>query len=630
MAAGRLLLPCMPALDSNGRPVAGALLNFYENNTTTRKAVYTSAALTTPLPNPVVADAAGVFPSIFAADDELYSVTCFSPAGIMLPKASYSSVRATTAIADGLVVVSSFMQTVLDDATQAEAQTSLDVFSKAESYTRALAVNEAPNSNFQFVPDLPEIRKLTIGAGGVPTGAVRPAATCNSITASSNTPTLGYNAVHGFRAGELIRAPVGAHANLQLCALEVLTVPTTSTLTVKLPRGLTVPLTSDANGDWTVMTRGDDGTVDVTGDTIPDRFGDLMSGDDLGKWQKNESLYVWLEDDPALLALFPGAERVWLVRKGDSAGERIFFNVNTVDRAAYVGNRRAIGMAAVRLSGSGSAAASIIQNGVASIGTACSSGARTWISHSAVVTGATLLYADGVLFTGAIGDYFAVAEFVRRAGLPPQDGEYVHRVGWIRPQGSVTAATMNGANITFGATPDANGHFSHEINAYQETNGRVGPLIKSLFWNLEGIGYVKGQIMATKEIASTTTTYGHVVTALGATLNVTSLTRAGAVATATTDEPHGQITGQTVIITGAVETAYNVTATITVTGDSTFTYAVAGAPATPATGTIKARMGFYAASRCDLNLNNHRFYLYSVSPSQSWRSVSMDINRVLA
>lgn len=127
MAAGRVLLPCMPALDSNGNPVSGALLNFYENNTTTRRSVYTTADLNVPLTNPVVADAAGVFPSIFADDEELYSVTCFSPLGVMLPKASYSSVRATTAIGDGLVVVSSFMQTVLDDATALAAKVTLAI-----------------------------------------------------------------------------------------------------------------------------------------------------------------------------------------------------------------------------------------------------------------------------------------------------------------------------------------------------------------------------------------------------------------------------------------------------------------------------------------------------------------------
>lgn len=100
MAAGRIIVTCMPALDSNGRPVAGALLNFYENGTTTRKAVYTTADLDVPLSNPVVADSAGAFPSIFADQDELYTVTCFSPLGVMLPRGSYSDVAASESVTD--------------------------------------------------------------------------------------------------------------------------------------------------------------------------------------------------------------------------------------------------------------------------------------------------------------------------------------------------------------------------------------------------------------------------------------------------------------------------------------------------------------------------------------------------
>jgi hypothetical protein len=72
----------------------GALLNFYDNETSERKAVYANINLTVPLSNPVVADAAGAFPSIFADTDEVYSVTCFSPLGVMLPQAAYSFVRA--------------------------------------------------------------------------------------------------------------------------------------------------------------------------------------------------------------------------------------------------------------------------------------------------------------------------------------------------------------------------------------------------------------------------------------------------------------------------------------------------------------------------------------------------------
>src|SRR3546814_8616732 len=45
-------------------------------------------------------------------------------------------------------------------------------------------------------------------------------------------------------------------------------------------------------------------------------------------------------------------------------------------------------------------------------------------------------------------------------------------------------------------------------------------------------------------------------------------------------------------ISGAVETAYNGTFSVTVAGANSFTYQVAGAPATPATGTISETSNF--------------------------------------
>jgi SPP1 family predicted phage head-tail adaptor len=69
---------------------------------------------------------------------------------------------------------------------------------------------------------------------------------------------------------------------------------------------------------------------------------------------------------------------------------------------------------------------------------------------------------------------------------------------------------------------------------------------------------------------------------------VTSVTRSGAVATVTTTAAHGFTTGDYVTHAGAVQTDYNVEAQVTVTGATTYTYAVGGTPATPATGTITA------------------------------------------
>lgn len=73
---------------------------------------------------------------------------------------------------------------------------------------------------------------------------------------------------------------------------------------------------------------------------------------------------------------------------------------------------------------------------------------------------------------------------------------------------------------------------------------------------------------------------------------VTSITRSGAVATVITAAAHGYVTNDWVAIEGADQSDYNVTVQVTVINATTFTYAVANSPATPATGTtITAAFG---------------------------------------
>jgi hypothetical protein len=72
---------------------------------------------------------------------------------------------------------------------------------------------------------------------------------------------------------------------------------------------------------------------------------------------------------------------------------------------------------------------------------------------------------------------------------------------------------------------------------------------------------------------------------------VSSITRSSTTATVITATPHGFTSGQKVVVSGAGETEYNGSFTITVTGPSTFTYTVSGSPATPATGTILLQAG---------------------------------------
>lgn len=67
-------LPFRPALDANGIVVPGASLTFYLSGTNTLQAVYADAELTTPLANPLTANAAGKWPAIYIDTSLIYRV----------------------------------------------------------------------------------------------------------------------------------------------------------------------------------------------------------------------------------------------------------------------------------------------------------------------------------------------------------------------------------------------------------------------------------------------------------------------------------------------------------------------------------------------------------------------------
>jgi uncharacterized phage protein gp47/JayE len=74
---------------------------------------------------------------------------------------------------------------------------------------------------------------------------------------------------------------------------------------------------------------------------------------------------------------------------------------------------------------------------------------------------------------------------------------------------------------------------------------------------------------------------------------ISSITRVGTIATVTTTADHTLATGLDITISGANETDYNGTFSVTVIARDQFTYVVSGSPSTPATGTISL-MGTYA------------------------------------
>ena len=80
-------------------------------------------------------------------------------------------------------------------------------------------------------------------------------------------------------------------------------------------------------------------------------------------------------------------------------------------------------------------------------------------------------------------------------------------------------------------------------------------------------------------------------------MSITTLTSVTTLATATTTQPHNLSTGNYVTVSGASPAGYNVTAAITVTGPSTFTYAIVTVSGVAATGTLVYTSGDFYTQR---------------------------------
>ncbi len=88
-------------------------------------------------------------------------------------------------------------------------------------------------------------------------------------------------------------------------------------------------------------------------------------------------------------------------------------------------------------------------------------------------------------------------------------------------------------------------------------------------------------------------------------ISVTSITRSGTTATVTTATPHGNTTGHPATMSGATggdAALYNITALVTVTDSTHFTYTMAGTPSANATGTLSTYEGSFGVLMVANNL----------------------------
>ena len=101
MTAGLVLAPNMPARTPDGLPISGARLYTYLDGTSTPATVYLDSGLTTPAPNPVTADAGGIFVPLYAATGSTFSTRVEYPDGRPIGGGTYTGVSVSADAAVG-------------------------------------------------------------------------------------------------------------------------------------------------------------------------------------------------------------------------------------------------------------------------------------------------------------------------------------------------------------------------------------------------------------------------------------------------------------------------------------------------------------------------------------------------
>jgi hypothetical protein len=184
--------------------------------------------------------------------------------------------------------------------------------------------------------------------------------------------------------------------------------------------------------------------------------------------------------------------------------------------------------------------------------------------------------------------------------LPVQDATVFSASGGtvISPYAEQITYTGKSSNDGLGSTVAGILYSPGTVAAAKNASTAGNPLgaytYKASFVLADGSGNTLGESELSAASSTVTTSAVSAPTApsaaarTGGLRSVSSLTRSGSTATATTSASHGYSTGDSVTVSGAAQPEYNGTVTITVTGATTFTYTVSGSPVSPATGTITA------------------------------------------
>ena len=192
MAGRRILLPTRnPVLDADGLPVSGALIYFYTPGTNTPKTVYQDQALTTPHAHPIVADATGEYPSIWADEAEAFDFAIRDGAGApVFGLRDLSNLTPSVAIGDGLLTATAYSQTLLTQTSAAAWRIALATNDAANvSLTASNAVIRAVSA---ILSDAINVRNYgALGDAQLASGAVMVTGAPNTLTCANATFVAG-------------------------------------------------------------------------------------------------------------------------------------------------------------------------------------------------------------------------------------------------------------------------------------------------------------------------------------------------------------------------------------------------------------------------------------------------------
>jgi len=163
MAAKAFFLPFRPAIDANGLTVPGAQLYFYATGTTTPQAIYSDTGLTTPLTNPVEANSAGRWPTIYLNDALTYRVVLKDGDGVTLADQDPYLADVADAVTSSLTAVANAVAANASTASAAAA-TATTQAGYATSNATAAAASAASALNAPGT-SATSTTSLTIGTG---------------------------------------------------------------------------------------------------------------------------------------------------------------------------------------------------------------------------------------------------------------------------------------------------------------------------------------------------------------------------------------------------------------------------------------------------------------------------------